>query len=103
MATQTTILYDDAERTDFRDVNDTGSIVLRTVWKAGSAGYNLQQLQAAATNAIATLNTAETQLSASNGAWDAATPAQRTALMLGLTRDVRALIRLALNLLDSPS
>lgn len=67
----------------------------------GTKNANRQALQTAAGNAIADLNTAES-LVVANG-WDGLTPAQRKAIALGEIRDIRALIRLSLNLLDSPS
>lgn len=104
MTITTTVLVDDAEKTTTQVIDSVlGTKTLQTVYKAGTPQFNVQALQTAAVSAIATLNTAESILVAGGSAWDTATPAQRTTLMLGLTRDVRALIRLLLGILDQPS
>lgn len=87
----------------FRDTDTvTTAVTLRAVQKQPSAA-NYVSIINASSNAIATLNTAESLLQAGGPAWDNATPAQRSGLMLNLVRQNRALIRLALGLLDQPS
>lgn len=103
MATTSLQIYDCADYTLFRDTDTvTTAVTLRAVQKQPAAA-NYVAIINASSGAIATLNTAENLLQAGGPAWDNATPAQRSALMLGLTRDVRALIRLILGLMDKPS
>lgn len=104
MAVVSTILQDTALYTLFLDVDDArGYRSVRCVDKPGSPGANRAALVEAALAAIADLNTAEALLVGGGAKWDGLTPAQRTAISIGLVRDMRAVIRLALNLLDSPS
>ena len=104
MTITTTIIYDGPDRQDIKEVDDVARCTTyRTIWKAGTPAFNQAALQTVAANAIATLNTAESLLQAGGPAWDNATPAQRSALMLALVRQNRALIRLAINALDQPS
>lgn len=103
MATTSVQIFDCADYTMFRDTDTiSGAVTLRAVQKQASAA-NYVALINASSGAIATLNTAESLLQAGGAAWDNATPAQRSGLMLNLVRQNRALIRLALGLLDQPS
>lgn len=81
----------------------THAVTLSTVYKPGSDGFNAAALAAVARNAITDLNTAEALLNSGGAKWDGLTAAQRTAIMIGLVRQNRALIRLVIGNLDSPS
>lgn len=103
MAVTSALIVDGPDVTLFRDTdNSTGAVTLRAVAKTGAA-TNYAAIINASGAAIATLNTAESILVAGGAAWDNATPAQRSSLMLGLVRDMRAVIRVMLGAFDSPS
>lgn len=105
MSITSTVVSDDASCTVIEDVDDTSKrlVATRVVWKSGSSEFNRDALNVLAKSAVADLNQAETLLNGGGGRWDALTPAQRTAIIAGLVRQNRALIRLVLGLLDSPS
>lgn len=76
-----------------------------TVWRA-AAVIRRDNAIAAIDAEVVQMNTAITALQAGGAAWDNATPAQRTSMMLNVAQDLKALMldhkRVLNELLDSP-
>jgi hypothetical protein len=98
-----TQIYDSADFTLFLDTSDTNDVTIRAVSKPGAIGANYAALVNGASGALSTLTTARALLQAGGAAWDNATPAQRSALMLTLVNVASGLIRLHLGILDKSS